>query len=542
MLQSFMLFRSRLALEQRKIWDESQILISAIRGYAITIMVPGAISPIRGLENRLPSSLSLISRLSCRRAGTRFNARGIDDDGNCANFVETESIFWHPSGLCFSYAQIRGSVPVFWEQTAQGLLPQQQKIQVTRSLEATQPAFDKHFEALELKYGCVHVLNLLSRTKVGEVELTTCYNAHIRNCSINRSEKGGQAAQRALLQQSQYDFHAETRDLGYEAARAVRFLIEEQAEGFAYFLADQARDPGNVSSAAGPPLLVTVLEQEGIFRTNCLDCLDRTNLVQTIISQTALESFLRHRSDHAASEFWMRHSTMWADNGDALSKIYAGTGALKSSFTRHGKMSIAGALADARKSATRLYMNNFVDKGRQATIDTLLGRLVDQLPVTIEDPINDFVSAEVSKRIHEFSTLETISIWVGTFNLNGKGRGANEDLSAWLCNDMRDGAGMPTIVAVGFQEIVELSPQQIMSTDPARRREWELAVTQTLNQRAERMNSESYILLRSGQLVGAALMVFVKASALPSVKNVEGGVKKTGLNGMAGNKGGLGVR
>ena len=56
----------------------------------------------------------------------------------------------------------------------------------------------------------------------------------------------------------------------------------------------------------------------------------------------------------------------------ALSKIYAGTGALKSSFTRHGKMSLAGALADARKSATRAYINTFKDDGRQNTIDMLL--------------------------------------------------------------------------------------------------------------------------------------------------------------------------
>jgi len=56
----------------------------------------------------------------------------------------------------------------------------------------------------------------------------------------------------------------------------------------------------------------------------------------------------------------------------ALSKIYAGTGALKSSFTRHGKMSLAGAIADARKSATRLYINNFTDKARQNTTDILL--------------------------------------------------------------------------------------------------------------------------------------------------------------------------
>jgi synaptojanin len=33
-------------------------------------------------------TIALISRLGWKRAGTRFNTRGVDDDGNCANFVE----------------------------------------------------------------------------------------------------------------------------------------------------------------------------------------------------------------------------------------------------------------------------------------------------------------------------------------------------------------------------------------------------------------------------------------------------------------------
>ena len=85
-------------------------------------------------------------------------------------------------------------------------------------------------------------------------------------------------------------------------------------------------------------------------------------------------------------------------------------------------------------------------------------------------------------------------------------------------------------MAIGFQEIVELSPQQIMSTDPVRRQEWEMAVARTLNENARRRKSDDYVLLRSGQLVGAALMIFVKSSVLKSIKNVEGTVKKVGLS------------
>lgn len=97
-------------------------------------------------------------------------------------------------------------------------------------------------------------------------------------------------------------------------------------------------------------------------------------------------------------------------------------------------------------------------------------------------------------------------------------------------------------MVVGFQEIVELSPQQIMNSDPTRKQMWEKSVKTCLNNRAEEINGEKYVLLRSGQLVGAALCIFVRASVLSQIKNVEGSVKKTGLSGMAGNKGAVAIR
>lgn len=95
---------------------------------------------------------------------------------------------------------------------------------------------------------------------------------------------------------------------------------------------------------------------------------------------------------------------------------------------------------------------------------------------------------------------------------------------------------------VGFQEIVELSPQQIMNSDPTRKQAWERAVRKTLNKHARAAGSDSYVLLRSGQLVGAALCLFVRSSVLSNIKNVEGSVKKTGMSGMAGNKGAVSIR
>ena len=59
--------------------------------------------------------LFLISRRRHAMAGTRYLARGLDDEGNVANFVETELIMTYKDKL-YSFVQIRGSVPLFWQQ------------------------------------------------------------------------------------------------------------------------------------------------------------------------------------------------------------------------------------------------------------------------------------------------------------------------------------------------------------------------------------------------------------------------------------------
>ena len=385
MIEPLVSFRQGLTEQDKDALDNSGLLTSVFRGFAQTIDIPPSSVPQNKTFMESPAHLTVISRLSSQRAGTRFNARGIDDDGNVANFVETETFFGTTSGVSFSYIQTRGSIPIFWEQMS-GLLPGQQKITITRSPQAAQPAFDKHFEELEIKYGAVHIVNLLSNEKPAEADLSTRYDYHVARSSLN-NRKIDEAPPRLLLKQTYYDFHAETRgSAGLDAARGICRFIQDSANSFAYFLAKDSNDAvANSKVKSDSPFqhrhCNVIMQQEGVFRTNCLDCLDRTNLVQTIISQMALANFLEHGGRLASPDFWNRHSSLWADNGDALSRIYAGTGAIKSSFTRHGKMSLAGALADARKSATRLYVNNFADKGRQNTIDILL--VASKYPLTV---------------------------------------------------------------------------------------------------------------------------------------------------------------
>lgn len=525
MINSLLIFRSNLTLSDKKSLDASKILTCVIRGYANTLTIPASVSVLPQVQTNLPSALTIISRQASRRAGTRFNSRGIDDDGNVANSVETETILWVPSGITFSYVQIRGSVPVFWEQ-APGFLPGQQKIDITRSTEATQHAFDKHFGNIELEYGAVHVVNLLSVLKSGESDLSTKFREHIRR-RLKQKESVDNLSDRALLRLTEFDFHAETKGpLGYGASGQIRREVQNSLQGFAYFLAEDNGSGVDSSYQDALDRSPVILQQEGVFRTNCLDCLDRTNLVQSMLSSMALELFLYQQGADLNPDVQAKHSTIWADNGDALSKIYAGTGALKSSFTRHGKMSFAGALADARKTATRLYVNNFSDKARQQTIELLLGRLANQIPVQLYDPFGDLVSQELSQRASEYSFTKSIKIWAGTFNVNGSSLSPSADLTPWIFPDPDQEGDEPMIFAVGFQEIVTLSPQQIMSTDPTTRKVWENAVKLCLNKYSKTRGTPKYVLLRSGQLVGACLMIYVREDALKDIKNVEGSVKK----------------
>jgi hypothetical protein len=96
--------------------------------WAIKI-IQGYVGYSKIIVNSQNLELTLISRRRFAMAGTRFSRRGIDDKGNVANFVESEQILGY-EGYIFSFVQIRGSVPAFWEQT--GITAE---LQLTRTLD-----------------------------------------------------------------------------------------------------------------------------------------------------------------------------------------------------------------------------------------------------------------------------------------------------------------------------------------------------------------------------------------------------------------------
>jgi hypothetical protein len=123
-----------------------------------------------------------------------------------------------------------------------------------------------------------------------------------------------------------------------------------------------------------------VRKQHGVFRTNCMDCLDRTNVVQSVIARRVLVAQLSEAGILAAGddlgmlEPIFKHA--WADNADAMSFHYSGTGALKTDYTRTGKRTRAGAIRDLTNSARRYYLNNFADGDNHDALELFLGHFV----------------------------------------------------------------------------------------------------------------------------------------------------------------------
>uniref|UniRef100_A0A1B6FDT6 Phosphatidylinositol-3-phosphatase SAC1 n=1 Tax=Cuerna arida TaxID=1464854 RepID=A0A1B6FDT6_9HEMI len=315
--------------------------------------------------NGKPFTWSIVSRRSCQRAGTRYFTRGVDKSGNVANFVETEQII-ESSGDRSSFIQTRGSIPLFWQQLPN--LKYKPKPSLIPS-ENHSEAFAKHFEAQVVDYERQVLVNLVDH-RGAEGEMEQAYKHMVNRVSLPD------------IRYESFDFHHECRKMRWDRLSMLIDRLAHEQDEFGYFLL--LRD-GTLAS-----------QQTGVFRTNCIDCLDRTNVVQSMLARRSLNTVLQKlailrvgQKVEQQPQLEALFKAVWADNADIISVQYSGTGALKTDFTRTGKRTYFGALQDLSNSITRYYKNNFVDGFRQDSIELFLGtyKVDEKECVTVPCPL-----------------------------------------------------------------------------------------------------------------------------------------------------------
>ncbi|XP_068977457.1 phosphatidylinositide phosphatase SAC2 isoform X2 [Bombus flavifrons] len=296
-------------------------------------------------------NLAIISRRSRFRAGTRYKRRGVDDEGKCANYVETEQLVWYHDHQV-SFVQVRGSVPVYWSQPGYKYKPPPR---IDRDEAETQIAFEKHFtEELGL-YGPICIMNLVEQTGKEKI-IWEAYSNHVLN--YNHPD----------ITYTTFDFHEYCRGMHFENVSILVSALAAVLSDIGYCWRDKQG---------------TICMQKGVFRVNCIDCLDRTNVVQTALGKAVMEMQfsklgLIPPDGTLPTNIRQTFQLLWANNGDIISKQYAGTNALKGDYTRTGERKFTGLMKDGMNSANRYYLNRFKDVYRQATIDMMLGNSVNE--------------------------------------------------------------------------------------------------------------------------------------------------------------------
>lgn len=306
--------------------------------------------------------LTVFARRSAKRPGTRQWRRGADAEANVANFVESEQIVeFEDDGSVSSFVQVRGSIPIMWSQTPN--LKYKIPISVGPS-GRSEAVLKSHISTLSKTYGKVTAINLANLTG-REGKLSDAYASAA--AAVSKEVDGFTFVA--------FDFHKECGATNYANLAKLWDRIKDDYASYGCWT---ARNGDNVASSASP---VVGSAQTGVFRTNCIDTLDRTNVVQGMLARKSLERELSSRGllaegatfDSVSPELERLFRAIWADHGDEISRQYAGTGAMKSAFTRTGKRDLAGLLDDGAKSLTRYLLNNFRDGEKQDALDLVTG-------------------------------------------------------------------------------------------------------------------------------------------------------------------------
>ncbi|CAI4230221.1 unnamed protein product [Auanema sp. JU1783] len=336
-------------------------------------------------------SLTLIGRRSAVYAGTRFLKRGANLKGNVANDVETEQILWDvTSSLCFkrgrfsAFSQRRGSVPLRWSQdpATRGVVGK--PLILIDIHEPHAQTAGAHFREMRKKYGSpIIVMNLVKRREKRRHEgllheqflksinylnifLPTEEKICYLSFDVARCNKSSTITSNVLTKMDEIAMKA-VRTHGWFQSFPIpnshQICPRFELAGFTPHYSQDKK----------------FLLQRGVSRTNCVDCLDRTNVAQFAIGKAALGCQLCAMGlvDTAQlslqSEVCRVYEEMFDAHGDTLAWQYAGSQLVHSIKTYKKTSAFQERSRDVLQTLSRYYSNTFADYDKQAAINLFLG-------------------------------------------------------------------------------------------------------------------------------------------------------------------------
>lgn len=321
--------------------------------------------------------ITVIGRRSRFFAGARFLKRGANDLGYVANDVETEQIVseslttsfhspgpkLHASAQFTSYVQHRGSIPLYWTQDNIGVTP---KPPIELNLvDPFYTAAALHFDNLFERYGSpIYVLNLIKARErtPRESKLLEAY----ADC-LNYLNQFVPDEHKIIYKAWDMSRAAKSRD------QDVIGMLESIAESVVSTTGFFHNGDGVIS-----PIRV----QNGVARTNCIDCLDRTNAAQFVIGKRALGyqlhalGILEDTSIEYDTDAVNLFTHMYHDHGDTIAMQYGGSQLVNTMETYRKINQWTSHSRDMIESFKRYYNNSFMDSQRQEAYNLFLGNYI----------------------------------------------------------------------------------------------------------------------------------------------------------------------
>ncbi|XP_057535659.1 phosphoinositide phosphatase SAC2-like [Amaranthus tricolor] len=357
-------------------------------------LVHGFFKQVKILSSERTVSLTLIARRSRHYAGTRYLKRGINEKGRAANDVETEQIVFEETPNAnlveiSSVVQIRGSIPLLWSQETSRLNIRPDIILSKDDLqyEATR----RHFQNLVDRYGKpIFILNLIKTKErkpresvlhaefvkaVASINVTLDKEDRLKFWTVDLTRMYRIKGDKVLSLLSKV---AETAldQTGFLYCQVPPSVNSESASGISHSTIEHDEDTSDTRNySLKPPRY-----QSGVLRTNCIDCLDRTNVAQYAFGLVALGHQLHAVGVYPTPNIDLDDTYakmlmgLYEAMGDTLALQYGGSAAHNKIFSdRKGHWKAATQSQEFIRSLQRYLNNAYMDPEKQDAINLFLG-------------------------------------------------------------------------------------------------------------------------------------------------------------------------